>query len=418
MTTKIERDFEMDGDRFALAIRSRHEGVEAITVVHRQDFERRIGGTRIVEAGTLRETAHLAAGMTWKSAGAGIGVDGMKCLLVLGERAAHAPDRGRRVAALRAHARIVAEVDPGVIFGPDMGSPASFMAEVGEDSALLSHLTGLPLDRGGLDINALGLTAHGVHEAIRVGWEGPPGRVSIQGFGAVGGYLAGLLRSEGWKVVALSNRLGTLESADGLDIPGLQAAWTAGGDAQVMRFGSGRARRSHDPGRLLSLPTDLFVPAARTAAFACGGELTEVRETENPEAMDIVEVREKTGLRLLAEAANHPLTPAAEARLVESGVPVLPDVLVNCGGFIGCWLEWVARNWPKRLSEYGGHSAGEGATARRSASELGALCVERTREEVRRNVERYLARSGTPRERADHLVREARERLLGEPVRG
>jgi hypothetical protein len=76
-------------------------------------------------------------------------------------------------------------------------------------------------------------------------------------------------------------------------------------------------------------------------------------------------------------------------------VTILPDVLVNCGGFIGCWVEWNLRN------------AAPGGQAR----EDGAGCVARTRRTVRRNVRAFLAVDGSPRSTAKALARQARERL-------
>jgi glutamate dehydrogenase (NADP+) len=60
------------------------------------------------------------------------------------------------------------------------------------------------------------------------------------------------------------------------------------------------------------------------------------------------------GVKALAvlELANGPTTPAAEARLAERGIEVIPDVLANSGGVAVSYLEWVqnrqGQSWTER----------------------------------------------------------------------
>jgi glutamate dehydrogenase (NAD(P)+) len=45
--------------------------------------------------------------------------------------------------------------------------------------------------------------------------------------------------------------------------------------------------------------------------------------------------------RLVAEAANGPMTPGAEKILTENGIDVIPDILCNSGGVIVSFFEWT-----------------------------------------------------------------------------
>ena len=45
--------------------------------------------------------------------------------------------------------------------------------------------------------------------------------------------------------------------------------------------------------------------------------------------------------RLLAEGANGPTTPEADAILRDKGIFLIPDILANAGGVVVSYFEWV-----------------------------------------------------------------------------
>ena len=73
---------------------------------------------------------------------------------------------------------------------------------------------------------------------------------------------------------------------------------------------------------LIEFDCDVFAPCA----------LEQVVNEENAD---------RIRARIVAEGANGPVTPAADLSLYDRGVLVLPDVLVNAGGVVVSYFEWV-----------------------------------------------------------------------------
>jgi len=98
------------------------------------------------------------------------------------------------------------------------------------------------------------------------------------------------------------------------------------------------------------------------------------------------------------QAANHPLTPAAEEYLEARGVALLPDILVNIGGMVGCYAEWQYR----QLS--GDHA--------HTLEELAARCHAYTARVVEDNVRSLMARRDGTRAACAEIVRANRAAAL------
>ena len=82
---------------------------------------------------------------------------------------------------------------------------------------------------------------------------------------------------------------------------------------------------------VLELKADILVPAALENSITA----------ENADRIRV---------RLVAEAANGPTTPLADAHLAERGIHVIPDILCNAGGVTVSYFEWVQNRqefyWP------------------------------------------------------------------------
>lgn len=149
-------------------------------------------------------------------------------------------------------------------------------------------------------------------------------KIAIQGFGNAGGTVAKLLHERGCTVVAVSDSSGTIVCDKGLDpIPLLELK--KNGKA-VVDYAKGKSEISipdttkEDP--VLTVDCDVLIPAA----------LDNVINTENVH---------KIKAKIILELANNPTTPEAEEILQQNGVDILPDVLVNAGGVIVSYFEWV-----------------------------------------------------------------------------
>lgn len=390
---KVWRNLAINGETFPLLVETGHDGITVSTAVHRQQHEHRQGGVRFVRRGTHEELGHLARGMTEKCAAARVPLDGLKCMVIApgGEPA----EPKAKAALLAEHFRAVIKEDAGVIFGPDMGCPEEVLSEVASFPGLLVHLTGLTALWGGLEIDKRGYTAFGLVHAIEAAVPDciPSRSFGIQGFGAVGSGAVQLVANRNGLVRAVSNKEGVLIANRGLDVRLLCRLWKDLGDACLAAYpGQSRcdgAEFRSRPEDLFDVEMDVFLPAARTSVLAMSEELPRTR-WENPDVCDMARFVAKSGVKLIVEGANHPLSEAAEAFGEKQGVVVLPDVLVNCGGMIGCRIEWQNRirslKSPERLTE------------------LDRLCRAQIEETINRNVNEVRSSPTNARHTANRIV--------------
>jgi len=402
----VERNVLIDGEPFALLVTTHHDSAVATTAIHRNDFPRHVGGARFVEeTGGLSEVGHLSSTMTEKCMAAMIPADGQKTVIVVGP--VESVTEERRAQILIEHVRVVKELDPGIIVGPDMNNPESVQDRAARAEGLLDHFTGLSETNRGLSIDAKGYTAYGLVAAVRACIDDASlagQRVSIEGFGAVGSHTARLLAELGAKVVAVNNKDVLLTNPDGLDVPTLIAHRGTYGDGGLKRYAHGAARNavvSDSPDDIFQVPADIFIPAARTDILATASELEHVRQTENRDVRDVAAFLAATGVQLVVEGANHPLSAEAERWLESRGVRILPDFIVNCGGLIGCWVEWQARHR-------------DGLTPVVDLHRVGRDALERIGTTVAENVKELLAAGMPARDAAQQIVKRNRQKLLAQ----
>ncbi|MCC5630896.1 Glu/Leu/Phe/Val dehydrogenase [Nostoc sphaeroides CHAB 2801] len=285
------------------------------------------GGIRFHPAVTLREVSALAMLMTWKCALLGIPYGGGKGGIAIDPKRYSVGELER--ISRRYISELIKDIGPSVdIPAPDMGTSAREMAwmmdtySVNVGHAVPGVVTGKPLSIGG-SLGREMATGRGtmiiVREALADQGKSLAGvRVAIQGFGNVGGAAAELLYEAGAKIIAVSTGAGGIFSEVGLDIPKLKV-YAAENRKSIVGFPQSVPISNAD---LLTLPCDVLIPAALE------NQITE----ENVNQVQA---------RIVAEAANGPVTLEANLALEARGVTVLPDILANAGGVVVSYLEWV-----------------------------------------------------------------------------
>lgn len=158
------------------------------------------------------------------------------------------------------------------------------------------------------------VTGFGVAQAADQAWKRLHGdqkaKVSIQGFGSVGGSCARYLQKMGYQVVAISDINGMYYNENGLDIADLLGARNLLGEVDVSKMKTPCEVRGRD--EWLGLDVDIIIPAA-------------VEDIINKETAPTVRAS------LIVEGANIPTTEEADEILHKRGVHIVPDFIANQG---------------------------------------------------------------------------------------
>ena len=284
------------------------------------------GGVRYRSGLNLDEVRGLAATMTMKCAVMNLPFGGAKGGIDVDPREL---SRGELERLTRRYAsELVDVIGPSKdILAPDVGTDEQVMAWIvdtysqNRGNASTGVATGKPLTMGGT-LGRVEAPGRGVAQAIagvaeREGQALGGASVAVQGFGSVGRFTALELEQRGARVVAVSDTGGAVYRHDGLNVTALIDYKNESGS--VDGFPGGKRL---DPESLIGLPVDVLIPAAAEGMIFEGNA-------------------PRVQARILAEAANLPVTSRADAILRAKGVTVIPDVLANAGGVTASYYEWV-----------------------------------------------------------------------------
>jgi glutamate dehydrogenase (NAD(P)+) len=284
------------------------------------------GGIRYHQDVTVDEVKALAMWMTWKCSVNNLPYGGAKGGVTVDPKLL---SRGELENLTRRYATEISYIigPHKDIPAPDVNTTPQVMAWIMDTIAMHEGhvtpaiVTGKPIRVGGSE-GRVEATGRGVffcaQEAARernLSLDGAT--VAVQGFGNAGHVSAYLLESAGARIVAASDTSASIYNEKGLDAKALTQL-----KQQKGRLADSGAGDTISEDELLSLPVDILVPAA----------LEEAITTRNAGAVKA---------KIILEAANGPITPAADAILEDAGAMVIPDIVANAGGVIVSYYEWV-----------------------------------------------------------------------------
>src|SRR5256885_1329060 len=262
------------------------------------------GGIRYSPDVTLDEVKALAMWMTWKCAVVGIPYGGAKGGVICDPKNMSPSELERLTRRYATEISIV--IGPhGDIPAPDVNTNSQVMAWIMDTYSMHAGysipavVTGKPLSIGGSegrnDATATGVLFVTRRAAHHLGMPLKGARVSVQGFGNVGGVSAKLFYNEGCKVVALSDSQGGIYNENGLD------------PAEVLRYKQARGSVIGFPhaqplsfAEVLEVPCDVLIPAATEGVITAANV-------------------QRVQARIVTEAANGPTTPEADKILFKNG---------------------------------------------------------------------------------------------------
>jgi glutamate dehydrogenase (NAD(P)+) len=306
--------------------------------VHSEHFEPVKGGIRFAPEVTQDEVEALAALMTYKCALMEVPFGGAKGGLIINPRDWDEMEIERITRRFTQELAKRDLIHPSQnVPAPDVGTGEREMAWIADEYKRLhpadmnawACVTGKPLNKGGI-AGRTEATGRGVQFGLHAFFSHPedvaktglsPGlagkRIIVQGLGNVGYHAALFLSGEdGALITHVLERDGTIVNHDGIDIEALRT--------HIMETGGTVGFPGHRKSgtEMLEAEADILIPAAL--------ELV-IDENNAP----------RIRTPLIIEAANGPITAAADALLRDRGVIIIPDLFANAGGVTVSYFEWI-----------------------------------------------------------------------------
>ena len=295
------------------------------------------GGIRFHPTVELNEVKALASWMTWKSALCDIPFGGAKGGITFDPHQIE-QDELERVVRRFTHS-LGTNIGPDHdIPAPDLGSNSQAMVWMmdtyanstgaAERQNVKRVVTGKTLETGGSPgrdkATGQGLIFCLQHWAEEVDFNLFGSAAIIQGWGNVGGATGRLLQVHGASIKAVADHVGAIADKGGIDAFAL-TEWVQR-NGTVVGYPNAEAI---DSTNFWDVESDIVVPAAL-------------------EHQITPEIASKLRTQVVIEAANGPTTLEAEKILADRNIDILPDILVNAGGVVVSYFEWLQNRSAER----------------------------------------------------------------------
>jgi glutamate dehydrogenase (NAD(P)+) len=326
--------------RFPVRIGNDYQVIEAYRVQHSHHRLPTKGGIRYAESVDQDEVMALAALMSYKCALVDVPFGGAKGGIKINP-SNYTVDQLQSITR-RYTTELVKKnfIGPGIdVPAPDYGTGPREMAWILDTYQVLRHgeidaigcVTGKPVTQNGIRGRAEATgrgVFYGLRECMRFEddmkklglTKGIAGKTMVvQGLGNVGSNTALISQKEGdVKIIGVSEREGSIQDNNGIDVEKLLAFRKETGSI----IGFPGTTHIGDPKAILEVACDILVPAAL-------------------ENQITAENAPRIKAKIIAEAANGPITADADPILIAKGIVVLPDFYINAGGVTVSYFEWL-----------------------------------------------------------------------------
>ncbi|MEJ6524248.1 MAG: Glu/Leu/Phe/Val dehydrogenase [Opitutales bacterium] len=326
--------------KFGVEIQGGYEIFTGWRATHSEHVLPAKGGIRYAPFADQQEVEALAALMTYKCSIVSVPYAGSKGALRID------PKKYSIEELEHITRRFAQELDkrgllgPGInVPAPDMGTGQRMMSWIADEYQKLHPsdinaqgcVTGKPVNFGGVE-GRMEATGRGVQFGLQEFFRHPDDitranldgtlagkKIIVQGLGNVGYHATKFLQEEdGACIIAILERDGAIINEKGLDVEAVSQYKLEYGkvegfpDSQFVKNGK----------EVLEHPCDILIPAAME------GVITH-------------ENAPRIKAKVVAEAANGPVTYEADQILNEKGVFIIPDAYLNAGGVTVSYFEWL-----------------------------------------------------------------------------